>query len=82
MEIRFENLELEPLYELESIYNGLNISGYRNSEQAFLNYLKPLRSYKKNVYEFSQRIVDKVNSCWNFTIDKWKYDIPEFTISN
>ena len=50
------------LYELESIYDGLNISGYRNSERAFLNYLKPLTTYKKNVYEFSQRIVDKVNS--------------------
>jgi len=81
IEIKFENLESDPLYELESIYNGLNISGFKNSEQAFLNYLKPLKSYKKNVFEFSQRIIDKVNVYWNFTIEKWKYDIPKLPIS-
>lgn len=82
VEIKFENLEAEPLYELESIYDGLNISGYKKSEKAFINYLKPLASYKKNVYEISQKIIDKVNSCWNFTIDKWDYEVPELTSSN
>lgn len=76
IEVKFEDLESQPLIELERIYKKLNLDGYNTSVPFFCSYLDSIGGYKKNLYNFPQKMIEKVKSYWKFTIDKWKYDLP------
>ena len=76
IEVKFEDLESQPLNELERIYKELNLDGFNTSVPFFCSYLDSIDNYKKNLYNFPQKMIEKVKSYWKFTIDKWKYDLP------
>ncbi len=79
IETRFEDLEEDPITELNSIYTQLNINGFGTIKPLLLKYLKSIHGYKKNNYIFTKEIIKKVEHNWNFTIDKWDYQIPRGT---
>ena len=76
VEVRFEDLESQPLIELEKIYKKLDLDGFNTSVPFFCAYLDSIKSYKKNRYNFPQKMIEKVKSYWKFTLEKWKYDLP------
>ncbi|MGD9131510.1 MAG: sulfotransferase [Candidatus Bathyarchaeota archaeon] len=49
-EIRFENLEKQPLKELESAYQKLDIGGFKAVLPRLEAYLDSIANYRKNVY--------------------------------
>jgi hypothetical protein len=77
IEVKFEDLETQPLVELERIYKDLRIEGFNKAVPLFCSYLDSQHGYKKNFYKFSRKMIEKVKSYWRFAIDKWKYDLPE-----
>ena len=77
IEIKFEDLEAQPLVELEKIYKQLKIDGFNKAIPSFCSYLDGLHNYRKNLYRFPQKMIEKVKSYWKFAIDKWRYDLPE-----
>ena len=76
VELKFEDLEEDPLFQLQRIYNKLDLKGYEQVESNFLTYLQSIRSYKKNKFNYSKELIDKVNKHWGFTIEKWDYEVP------
>jgi len=76
IDIQYERLEKDPLYEIENIYSNLNLSGFSNAQSSFRRYLQSIKNFKKNIYELTEEIIKKVEMHWNFTIKKWKYNIP------
>lgn len=76
VEIKFEELELNPIGQLKKIYNTLNLSGFENNKLKFVRYLEGLKEYKKNIFQLTHRIIDTVEKHWSFTINKWNYKIP------
>ena len=77
VEIKFEDLEEDPIFQLQRIYDALDLNGYEQAESKFLNYINSIQSYKKNKFNFSATLTDKVKKHWDFTIEKWGYSVPE-----
>ena len=76
VEIRFEDLEEEPMGELEKIYAGLDLPDWEKSKVAIQAYVDTLTGYKKNVFTTEQYVIDRVQDKWRFAIDHWHYETP------
>jgi len=50
-EIRFEDLEKQPLTEIEKIYCSLRLRGFESVRGKLESYLASITGYKKNVYD-------------------------------
>jgi len=76
IEIKFEDLEKQPIEILKKIYRELGLIGFENAKQQIKRYLKKIAHYKKNVYSIDQNTRNKIRKFWNLTITKWKYNAP------
>ncbi len=73
VEVRFEELEADPLAETRRIYEALGLPGYAEAETAFRAYLASVADYKKNDYDLTAEVIDQVNRHWSFAFDEWGY---------
>ena len=73
-ELRFEDLEEDPLAQLRRVYEELSLPGYAEAEPAFRAYLASTTSYQKNRFELTDEIISKVNRHWQFAFDEWGYE--------
>jgi hypothetical protein len=76
VEIKFEDLELDPIDQLKKIYTKLNLSGFENNKLKFVRYLEGLKEYKKNKYQLRDKDLNIVRKHWSFAINKWNYRVP------
>ena len=76
-EIRFEDLEADPLRELDRIYHELQIEGFQQVRPVFEEYLHTLQGYRKNRYTWDEQVVRRVEDAWGFAVEQWKYTRPE-----
>ncbi|MHA2472429.1 MAG: sulfotransferase family protein [Promethearchaeota archaeon] len=79
VEIKFEDLEKDAIGQLKRIYDILNLPGFDTSRSSIEDYLEHEKNYKKNKFQLSKGIIDKIEKQWGFTIKKWGYKIPEST---
>jgi omega-hydroxy-beta-dihydromenaquinone-9 sulfotransferase len=77
VEVRYENLESNPLSELNKIYTHLGLGNFDQLESNFKQYIDSQADYVKNVHHLSKEDRDKVYCHWKFTIDKWGYESPK-----
>jgi hypothetical protein len=73
VEVRFEELEANPLAETRRIYETLGLPGFSNAEPAFRAYLASVADYRKNEYRLTADVIDRVNRHWSFAFDAWGY---------
>ncbi len=59
-EVRFEDLEQNPLAELERIYQTIDLPGFETLEEIIRPQLLQLRNYKKNRYSFTREEFDEL----------------------
>ncbi len=74
VEVRFENLEANPLGELRRIYEELDIFGFTEAEGAFRAYIASQSDYQKNKYDLDPTAIKKVNQHWAFAFKEWGYN--------
>lgn len=74
VEVRFENLERDPLGEIRRVYDQLDLPGFEAATPAFQAYIDGLRGYRKNPLELGDDDVAKVNRHWGFAFDALGYD--------
>ncbi len=73
VEIRFEDLEKDPLNQLEKIYQTIKLPNYDQVQPKFESYLQQLGTYQKNNYPPNAEDAEKVNKYWQPFIHKWNY---------
>lgn len=73
VEVRFEDLESDPMRELSTIYDHLGIEGFAAAAPAIRSYAESVRSFVKNDYRVSPEVVRRVNERWRFALDEWGY---------
>jgi hypothetical protein len=73
VEIRFEDLEVNPLPEIAKIYQQLELPGFTANYDRFNNYLASIRNYQKNDYSVSPETTKLIQSHWQPWIDRWEY---------
>lgn len=72
-EVRFEDLEQDPLGALERIYSDLSLPGWAAARPAIASYLGGISGYRKNAYNFDPASIAIVNREWGFALDEWGY---------
>ena len=77
VEMRFEDLEHDPLGQLERVYQTLNIPGWKSALPHLEKYLSGLKDYKKNRYEIEPEVIKRVEKEWDFVLEEWPYDVPQ-----
>lgn len=75
-EVRFEDLELRPLDELQRIYHELGLEGFAAARPAIETYAQTLAGYRKNQYDYDPQKARLVREHWGFAIDHWGYSPP------
>ena len=80
-EVRFEDLERDPMAELERIYAELRLSGWEQARGPIADYLQSLSGYRKNPYQCDQETVDLVDREWGFAVREWGYRPPDMIAS-
>lgn len=75
-EVRFEDLEQDPLGEMEKVYSNLDLGGW----DAFSEILKPqvpaLRRYKKNSFRYTRAQMDECYDRLQFLFTEYGYPHP------
>ncbi len=79
-EVRFEDLEANPLPELKRIYQQLELPGFEQAQPQFERYLASIAGYQKNHYAIAPESVRLVESHWQALIDRWQYQPPHATV--
>ena len=73
VEIRFEDLEKDPLAQIEKIYDQLQLPDLKMAMPRFEKYISSLQGYKKNNYPPDAKAIELVESHWLPFIQRWNY---------
>jgi hypothetical protein len=74
-EMKFEDLESDPLGQLEMMYQDLGLSGFPELERPLISYLESIRDYRKNEYSLDARSREKVSRRWTGTFERYGYEL-------
>ncbi len=74
IEIKFEDLEQEPLSHLRMIYDKLRIPDFEKAEPRLRNYINEQSNYLKTKHSVSDKVREKVFRSWGHMIKRWGYD--------
>lgn len=74
VEIKFEELERNPLETMRQIYEELKLSGFENAQSSFFHYAASQKNYEKNKYKLPDELIHKISSRWKEDIQRWKYE--------
>ncbi len=74
VEVKYEDLDKEPLIQLRKIYETLGLPGFAEAEPAFKAYLDSIKGYQKNVYKkLEESLIQNVNQNWSFAVEALGY---------
>ena len=73
VEVRFEDLERDPLGELRRVYDTLGLPGFAEAEPAMRAYVDSQRAYQKNRLELSDQDRRDVSERWAFAFRAFGY---------
>ena len=76
VEVRYENLDENPVREIERIYEELALPGWDGSREEVAAYARAKESYTKNEFRISAAEIETVEKHWKFAIEAWGYQRP------
>ncbi len=76
-EVRFEDLENQPLEVLEALYGKLRIPGFDKAKTQFEQYLEKMQGYRKNIHSIHRDELDVILREWSFAMEKYEYGVPD-----
>lgn len=77
VEVRFEDLEREPLVTLESVYTQLGLPGFDAVRPSFESYVSQQKNYRKNTHRLDHAVIRRVEERWGDAVRRWGYTPPE-----
>jgi hypothetical protein len=73
-EVRYEDLERDPMREVRAIYEALRLPDFSVVEQPLRQYVDSIAGYRKNSYaELPGALRERIAHEWRRTIDAWGY---------
>lgn len=75
IEIRFEDVEADPIATTERIYKELSLGDFEAVRPRVEAYAGKKRGHKKNSYNYDDHIVKLVNKWCKATLDRWNYEL-------
>jgi hypothetical protein len=77
VEVRFEDVEADPLAETIRIYRVLGLTMSDQTRTRLESYIASNADYRKNRYHLSPEMVATIQDRWGFAINTWDYHPPE-----
>jgi omega-hydroxy-beta-dihydromenaquinone-9 sulfotransferase len=74
VEIRYEDLDAQPIKNLENIYATLGLGDFDTVRKPLEAYLQSLGTYEKNKFDFPPDVISTVNENWGFAFDAFGYE--------
>jgi hypothetical protein len=75
-EVRFEQLESDPMGQLRELYEGLGLPGFNTVEPALRRYVESLADYRKNEYpDLPTDLRKRIAEAWERYFAEWNYPI-------
>lgn len=75
-EVRFEDLEKEPVKEIARLYDELDLPDWEQAKPNIEKYVDSLGEYKKNTYQIDTETIEFVDREWGFAVEEWGYKPP------
>ena len=75
-EVRYEDLERDPLGALARLYRELDLPDWNEARPRVDAYLQTLSRYRKNSFSMDRAALDRVTEHWGFAVDAWGYEPP------
>ena len=72
-EMKFEDLEAEPIKTLRGMYEGLRLTGFEPFEERLEVYMRSIGGYEKNSYDMSEADREKVRRVWGKNFERYGY---------
>ncbi|MEE8371648.1 MAG: sulfotransferase [Sphingomonadales bacterium] len=76
LEMRFEDLQSDPLGELGRIYRRFGLDGFDEARPRYEAYLLSVKGYSKNIYNYPADEIENIALRWGHFIRKWGYEPP------
>ncbi|HMK34231.1 MAG TPA: sulfotransferase [Desulfomonilaceae bacterium] len=76
-EMKFEDLESNPVKVLETMYNSLDLPGFDLQTKRVEDYLNSIRGYQKNVHRLTDANREKVATRWRRTFEQYGYSLED-----
>lgn len=76
-EVRFEDLQSEPLPVLRHLFEQLELPDFEAARPYFETYLAGLEDYQQNQYSLEPETVSKVEHHWQAYLQRWGYDLKD-----
>jgi hypothetical protein len=73
-EVRFADLERDPLGELRRVYGALGLESFTNAEPALRAYIAAQKDYRKNAFSLPARDRERVAQRWAFAFARLGYE--------
>lgn len=75
-EVGFEQLERDPMGEMQRLYERLNLQGFDTFRPKLQNYVDSLAGYRKNEFnELEPAWRSKIARAWQRSFDEWNYPV-------
>jgi hypothetical protein len=74
-EVRYEDLIRDPLRQMETIYQRLDLGDFNVARPAITEYVAGIRSYETNRYELSPDEMDTITQRWGSVIRRYGYAV-------
>ena len=75
-EVCFENLEADPLGEMQKVYEGLHLPGFDGLKSVLEPQVESLRRYKKNKFTDDPEVMERIYNRLKFAFDRYGYAPP------
>lgn len=76
VELSYEQLTADPIPAIEHIYDALGLEGFSEAKPAYESYLKTVRRYKKNKFNYTDEMARLVREHWSQFLRQWNYSPP------
>lgn len=76
VEVRFEDLDKDPMRVLRLVYSQLNIPSFDRAERGIQDYVNSMKSYKKNNHKLSKQQLEILTEAFHFAMKELHYSIP------
>lgn len=75
-ELRFEELENDPLREMRKLYESLDLPPFEHVEADLRQYVDSVKSYKKNVFpQIPPGVRERIGREWRQCFEEWGYSL-------
>lgn len=72
-EVRFEELERDPIAEVERVYRELGLEGFETFRPRLVEYVHSLRGYHKNPHELDPGLMGEIYARWRAAFERYGY---------